>query len=36
MEIRFATPSDLEQVVLIENANFSKEERICTDRKSVV
>ncbi|HEM6092354.1 TPA: GNAT family N-acetyltransferase [Streptococcus suis] len=28
MEIRFATPSDLEQVVLIENANFSKEERI--------
>lgn len=25
MEIRFATPSDLEQVVLIENANFSKE-----------
>ncbi|HFI0237719.1 TPA: GNAT family N-acetyltransferase [Streptococcus suis] len=28
MEIRFASPSDLEQVVLIEQANFSKVEQI--------
>lgn len=28
MEIRFASPSDVEEVVLIENTNFSKEEQL--------